>query len=59
MEISFLNDEGNCKNILLKHHLLKNYQIIRKSYSRRTILFIYCSEKSTSYIPKTFLKYFP
>ena len=28
MEISFLNDEGNCKNILLKHHLLKNYQIL-------------------------------
>ena len=54
-KLAVLNDKGNCKNIYLNHHLIKNNQ----TYSKRAILFIYFSEKWTSSIPKIFLQHFP
>ena len=59
-KLAVLNDNGNCKNIYLNHHLIKNYLIlVIKNYVKRTIVSIYCSERWNSCVPKIFFQHFP
>ena len=50
--ISHLNDKGNCKN-----NAYSNFSD-RNPYSKRTILFIYCSQICASYVPNYFSSIF-
>ena len=57
-----LNNKWNCKNMIyLNHHLIKDNQILatKTTFSKKAILFIYCSEKWMSYVPKILFLYFP
>ena len=59
-KLAVLNDKVNCKNNKsFNHHLINNNQILAIEKLIPKELFIYCSWKRVSYVPKLYFKHFP